>query len=321
MTRALVWILLACTAVSQAAAQEAVLTDATSTTQAAATPSPAAARTSMSSARASEPRDIGFDFLGPAREISHSSSASRDTALIAAVFTPRLVRAAGADFSIVSYATEQHTWRLGVFGMLELFGEGHSDRGLPFPTGDIGLWRGLFGYSIAWSFDRMARDMCGERCAMEATVSFRHESEHYTASNDGDTERRYVGYPHIGDFVMPDVAMRLPLGDFDLTLRLQTKLWTSRHAQTPYRFGPGGDVVLRWRLLERLHPFTSTFVEYAFADNAPNAYFIRNLTGVVIPSRYGDISLHLVGEIGHGKGFMVLQEEASLGVGMRFSFF
>lgn len=266
-------------------------------------------------------RATGFDFLGPAREISHSSSASRDTALVAAVFTPRLVRAAGGDFAVASYATEQHTWRLGVFGMLELFGEGESDRGLPFPSGDIGLWRGLFGYSLAWSFDDLARDLCGARCALEATISFRHESEHYTASNDGTTERKYVDYPHIGDFVMPDVAWRMPLGDFDLTLRLQTKLWTSRHSQTPYRFGPGADVVLRWRLFERLHPFTSTFAEYYVADGAPNAYFIRNLTGVLIPSRYGDISVHFVSEIGHGKGFMVLREEASFGFGMRFSFF
>lgn len=265
--------------------------------------------------------ETGLSFLGPARAISHSSSASRDTALISAVFTPRLVRAAGGDFAIVSYATRDHSWRLGVFGMLELFGEGEANRGLPFPSGDIGLWRGLFGYSVAWSFDSFARDACGERCALEATVSFRHESEHYTASNDGDTEGRYVGYPHIGDFVMPDVAWRMPLGDFDLTLRAQAKIWTSRHEQTPYRFGPGGDVVLRWRWLDHLHPFTSTFAEYYFADNAPNAYFIRNLTGVLVPSRYGDISVHFVSEVGHGKGFMVLREEASFGFGMKFSFF
>lgn len=280
--------------------------------------------TATHSDASSNEHPTGFDFLGPAREISHSSSASRDTALIAAVFTPRLIRGAGADFAVLSYATDDFTVRLGAFGMLELFGEGDADRGLPFPSGDIGLWRGLFGYSLAWSFDRFAHEQCGERCAFEAAVSFRHESEHYTASNDGATERKYVDYPHIGDFVMPDVALRLPIGDFDLTLRLQAKLWTSRHAETPYRFGPGGDVVLRWRLHERLHPFTSTFVERYFAGagtGAPDAYFIRNLTGVIVPSRYGDISLHFVSEVGHGKGFMVLQEEASFGFGMRFSFF
>lgn len=266
-------------------------------------------------------RELGFAALGPAREISHSSSASRDTALVSVVFVPRVVRAAGADFAIVSYTHDDFTARLGVFGMLELFGEGRTDSALPFPTGDVGLWRGLFGYSLAWSFDSLARTWCGERCAVEAALSFRHESEHHTASNDGPTDARYVGYPHIGDFLMPDVAMRLPLGDFDLTLRLQAKLWTSRDAQTPYRFGPGGDVVLRWRAHPAVHPFSSTFAERYFASGAPNAYFIRNLTGVIFPSRYGDISLHLVSEVGHGKGFMVLREEASLGVGMRFSFF
>jgi len=272
-------------------------------------------------ASAQTAREPGFGFLGPAREISHSSSASRDTALVSAVFTPRLVRAAGGDFAVVSYATDDFTFRLAAFGMLELFGEGRAARGLPFPAGDIGLWRGLYGYSIAWSLDTLAHDTCGTRCALEGNVSFRHESEHYTASNDGTTERKYVGYPHIGDFVMPDVAMRLPIGDFDLIVRAQAKVWTSRHRETPYRFGPGGDVVLRWRLLDRLHPFTSTFAEYCLASGAPNAYFIRNLTGVLIPSRYGDISLHFVSEIGHGKGFMVLREEASFGFGMSFAFF
>lgn len=266
-------------------------------------------------------RELGFDFLGPARTISHSSSASRDTALIGIVLAPRLVRTAGADFALASYTARDTSVRLGVFGMLELFGEGRVDQSLPFPTGDIGLWRGVFGYSVAWSFDTFARDTCGDRCALEATLSFRHESEHYTASNDGATERKYVGYPHVGDFFMPDVAMRVPLGNWELTWRVQTKLWTSRDEQTPYRFGPGADVELRYRLHERVHPFTSTFAEYYVASGAPNAYFLRNLTGIYVPSRYGDISLHFVTEIGHGKGFMVLQEEASFGFGMRFSFF
>jgi hypothetical protein len=272
-------------------------------------------------ASAQQARDTGFAFLGPAREISHSSSASRDTALVSAVFTPRLVRAAGGDFGILSYATDDFTLRLAAFGMLELFGEGRADHTLPFPSGDIGLWRGLFGYSIAWSLDTLAHKSCGARCALEGTVSFRHESEHYTASNDATTERRYVNYPHIGDFVMPDVALRLPLGNVDLTVRTQAKIWTSRHQQTPYRFGPGGDVIVRWRLWDRVHPFTSTFAEYYFASDAPNAYFVRNLTGVLIPSRYGDISVHFVSEVGHGKGFMVLHKEASFGFGMNFAFF
>lgn len=265
-------------------------------------------------------QQTGFEFLGPAREISHSTSASRDTALVAIVFTPRLVRTAGADFAIASYAAENFTLRLGVFGMLELFGEGRVAQTLPFPVGDIGLWRGLFGYSVAASFDALARNLCGDECGVEAALSFRHESEHHTASNDGATEAKYVGYPHIGDFVMPDVALRLPLGGWELTLRAQAKIWVSRDEQVPYRFGPGGDVVIRWRALDRVHPFTATFVERYFANGDLDAYFFRNLTGVLLPSRYGDISVHFVSEVGHGKGFMVLREEASFGVGARFAF-
>lgn len=265
-------------------------------------------------------RHTGFEFLGPAREISQSTSASRDTALIAIVFTPRLIRTAGADFAIASYTAEDFTLRLGVFGMLELFGEGRVAQTLPFPVGDIGLWRGLFGYSVAASFDTLARNTCGDGCGLEATLSFRHESEHHTASNDGITEARYVGYPHIGDFVMPDIAVRLPLGDWELTVRAQTKIWVSRHEQTPYRFGPGGDVILRWKAFDRVHPFTATFGERYFASGNLDAYFIRNLTGVLLPSRYGDISVHFVSEVGHGKGFMVFREEASVGVGARFAF-
>lgn len=276
--------------------------------------------TSSTSRHENAAQHTGFEFLGPAREISHSTSASRDTALVAIVFTPRLVRTAGADFAIASYAAEDFTLRLGVFGMLELFGEGRVAQALPFPVGDIGLWRGLFGYSVAASFDTLARNLCGDHCGLEATLSFRHESEHHTASNDGITEAKYVGYPHIGDFVMPDIALRLPMGDWELTARAQAKIWVSRDAQAPYRFGPGGDVVVRWKVSDRIHPFTATFAEYYFAKDNLDAYFIRNLTGVLLPSRYGEISLHFVSEVGNGKGFMVLQEEASFGVGARFGF-
>ena len=262
-----------------------------------------------------------LQFLGPAREISHSDSASRDTAVLGITVYPRVIHQAGGDFSLVSYNTGDVTARLGAFAMLELFGNDRTDEPLPFPSGGIELWRGLWGYSVAFSLDAFARELCGKRCALEGAVSMRHESEHYTGSNEGDSANQYRGFPHIGNFIMPDIALRYPIGRWDLVIRTQHKIWISRYEETPYRYGPGGDLIVRWRRWEYVHPFSSLFAEYYFAKDAPSPYFVRNLTGIIIPSRYGDTYLFLTGDVGHGKGFMVNREEASLGCGLKFAFF
>jgi hypothetical protein len=260
------------------------------------------------------------DFLGPAREISHSSSASRDTAALGLVAAPHRILTGGGDFSVLQLRDQRLSLRLGVFAMMELESEGKSSGFDGMPMADSNFWRGLWGYSVAASLDDFASRHFGPRGALEFTLNIRHESEHYSGSNDGGDGIDYSDRPQIGNFVMLDVAARVPLGRLDLIGRLQHKFFVTNAGG--YSQGPGGDLIVRWRRWNHIHPFSSLFAEYLFGRKIyPDAYLVRNLTGFVVPSRAGDIYLFISADVGNRKGLAVFTEERTLGFGVRFAFF
>lgn len=261
---------------------------------------------------------VEVETLGPSRAISHSSSASRDTGILGVVVVPRPILSGGGDFALVSIRMPSFTLRLGAFGMLELESEGETDSYFPRPAADTRFWRGLWGYAAALSFDGLAERWCGG-CALEAALTWRHESEHYTGSNDGDRGTDYSAVPHIGDFIMADVAARRGFGAVELTARAQHKYFI--HGNGGYSQGPGGDLVVRWRRWPRVHPFASAFGEYLYGtDGTPDAYLARAFIGVILPSRHGDLYVFAIGDVGHRKGLAVFTEEATVGFGLRFAF-
>ncbi|MBI5480745.1 MAG: hypothetical protein HY906_17940 [Deltaproteobacteria bacterium] len=120
--------------------------------------------------------------------------------------------------------------------------------------------------------------------------------------------------------MMWDLAARVPLGRCDLIARMQHKVFLLDGGG--YKNGPGGDLVVRWRRWRRVHPFTSFFAEYRFAlAGIPDAYLVRNLTGIMVPSKADDIQLFLSADVGHRKGLAVCTEERTIGGGIRFTFF
>jgi len=262
--------------------------------------------------------DVTVDFLGPARAISHSSSASRDTALPQLQIGPHRVLTGGADVALLSIAAGGVTWRLGFFGLLELESDGTTTSYLPFPQADIHYWRGHYGYSVAASLDDLARRWC-DRCALEATLSARHESEHYTGPNDGGGATDYADRPIIGDFVMVDAAVRRPIGDVDLIARIQERVFLP--GRSSYAQSPGADLDVRWRRWPRLHPFASAFAEWAQGTMGyPDTYLVRGMAGAIVPSGRGDLYLYLSADVGHRKGLAAYTEERTLGGGVRIAF-
>jgi hypothetical protein len=276
-------------------------------------------------------------FPGASREISHSSSASRDTPLLAMQMFPRLVRTAGGDFSVISFSATSITYRLGMQAMLDQESTIDSEFGGFFVKGDNKLWRGMYGFSLAFSFEKMANAWFGKNGALEFSILVRHESEHFTASNDEITEPEFRGVPHIGNFLMLDLAFRIPVGEFESEFRTQHKIFVDEDAPN-YAYGPGFDLNLRWKRFGHIQPFTSTFFEYLFGntfsarDDAtanfgnlggkiPDAYFIRNLTGIVLDGVVGDLWVYTSFEVGHGKGLLVFQEDFRWGGGVRLAFF
>jgi hypothetical protein len=237
------------------------------------------------------------------------------------IFGPHRVLSGGADFALLALRSPDVSLRLGGFGLLELESAGTTDSYLPFPQGDIHYWRGLYGYGVAASFDRLAADWLGPRGALEATVTVRHESEHETGSSSGGPGTDYSDVPIVGNFVMLDLAARVPLADFDVVVRVQDKQFIPSTG-SGYAQGPGADLIVRWRKYPRLQPFSSTFAEYLFGtDGYPDAYLVRNLTGVVVPSAAGDLYVFLDLDVGNRKGLAVYTVERSAGFGLRFAFF
>ena len=257
---------------------------------------------------------------GASRAISHAMSASRDTALLGLALTPYSVLTAGGDVGIVEFDLSSVALRVGFFGMIEL----ESDRpysGSPpdfIPRENSAYWRAHGGYSLALDLERFAQRHLGPRGAVELTLSLRHESEHFTGDPSGDTPR-FEDYPHIGNFVMGDVAVRLTVGVLEVELRLQGKVFIGEGS---YVGGPGADAIVRWRASEWVHPFSSTFAEFiAGADGVPDNYLVRNLTGLLLRGRFGDIQVFNSIEVGHGKGLNVFNKELRWVGGIRLAFF
>ena len=265
------------------------------------------------------PPKVQIGFLGPSRAISHSISASRDTAVLQMLIAPRPTLTGGGEFSVFSAAFAGMSWRLGFFGLIEL----ESKQALPHVkpiAGDVSFWRGVYGFSLAVSLDRLAERWMGKGSAFELSLSWRHESEHLTEKG-GDGEREYGDVPIIGDFLMPDVAVRWRVGPLSLIGRLQWKIFVRDRA---YTHAPGVDLTLRWHATKWVHPFASFFTEYVFGNRSqrvPDHYLVRGLLGILVPSSYGYLSVFLSGDVGHRKGLAVFTREATFGVGLRAAFF
>jgi hypothetical protein len=272
-------------------------------------------------------------FPGASRAISHAMSASRDTALLGWQMSPYTSLTAGGDLSLVSFGFSGLTLRVGFFGMLELESARPYDADVDgwngvLPMAGVDLWRGVIGFSTGVSLDELAKRWLGPRGRLEAVLSYRHESEHFTGPGDGDG--KYEDIPIIGDFLMPDFAARFPLGPVDLEVRLQFKCFLPAGGFRQYIFGPGIDLIARWQLTDWIQPFVSVFGEYLWGNaepyegrtvDIPDNYQVRGLLGVVFPGRLGDVQLFTSLAVGHGKGLLVFREEFLWGWGIRLAFF
>ena len=262
---------------------------------------------------------------GESRVISHATSASRDVGALSYQVLPRVALGTGGDFAFLGFHFAGLELRAGMFGLIEVETEDPQPASfLNVPAGTY-LWRGLLGYSLALSFGELGERLVGSGGQLEIAVSFRHESEHYTGTRES-SEPLYPDVPGIGDYFMPDLAVRKALGPVDLELRAQIKAFLP---SSFYTAGPGVDVVLRWRALPLLHPFASFFAERLFGrytewgdghrqikDNT----LVRGLIGVIVPGEAADLMLYCAMSSGNGKGLLAYGEYRDIGWGIRVAF-
>ncbi len=154
---------------------------------------------------------------------------------------------------------------------------------------------------------------------IKSMVTFEHESSHYTGSNSGGLAFDYSQIPQIGDDVGLDVAMRLDLGDLRLVIRPRDRIFLPNRSS--YSNAPAVDLDLRWTALAPVQPFNAFFAERLFGTHGhSDAYLVRDLAGIVLPSKYGGIHLFVSAEIGNRQGLAVTQEQRELGLGARLAF-
>ncbi len=274
-------------------------------------------------------------FPGASREITHSHSASRDTALLAYEHTPYSYSALGLDAAPAGWDLGGIRLRTGIFGLLELCSSEpieRADLAGFLPSAGASLWRGQYGFSLAASLESLARARLGQDGAIELALSWRHESDHKTADHRDGSEPEFREVPHMGDFLMLDLAARAGLGRVGLEVRLQHKLFLSHEPDNApfsdydrsYAHGPGFDLVLRRPVGRRLRLFSATFGEYLFGATGssgtrriPDNYLLRNMTGVAITGERGEIQVYTSIELGHGKGLLAFRKERRLGGGLR----
>jgi hypothetical protein len=231
----------------------------------------------------------------------------------------------GGELALVTLRWPQLTLRSGFAGFAEVEFDGETDRFHlgPVPGTSRGriLWRGAYAFYLAVAPSKLGRSIC-DGCAVEATIQYRHESQHYTGSNAGGDGEDVSEQPYVGDDVILDLALSQRYGDWYFAQRAIGLVFLPERSS--YAAGVGADLHARFLAGRFVHPFLSLYGEYLVGDDLdarvyPDAYRLRGLLGVALPSNLGDILVFGFGDVGHRYGVRILTEEATLGVGVRLT--
>ncbi|MCB9369573.1 MAG: hypothetical protein H6507_10730 [Calditrichaeota bacterium] len=264
---------------------------------------------------------------GASRAINSGLSASRDATFPSWQYLPRETRTGGADFGFGAIYSKRTTLRLGFHGMLEL--ESDNDHVEPYPGEDhsVNLWRGVFGFSTMFALDRLGEKTFGQGGNIEFGFSVRHESDH----GYDDLWFHIFGPPDVGNFVMPEAAVRIPLGKASFDLRAQDKVFFGDSYDKSYTHGPGAELIARWRFRKGAYPFMSHYWEYLIGELEPYSYrlkrktpdnqYYRSLVGIVLPGKHADLALYSAMMAGNQKGLQEFKQQFTWGWGLRIVLF
>lgn len=275
---------------------------------------------------------------GPDRAIPRTTSASRDAPVLEYAFGPRAQASLGGEPGLVAVVRDDYAFRLGLYGMVALE---NATSTRAFPPGE--LWRGLAGVSFAWELPGLARRWLVPGSTLELGLVVGHESDHATSASSSSLPPPgplAIPFGAGGDFLAPDVAVRLPAGrGVTIDLRLQDRIYFN---ELPLLVGarvlsdtiaddlheglvnaPSADLVVRWKALPWLEPQLALFGEHLFAHDAfvPDGQFFRAVLGGVLPGRVGELEPFVSFDGGNGKGLLVQERALRLSVGVRYAAF
>jgi hypothetical protein len=274
---------------------------------------------------------------GPPRAIPRSASASRDTPVLEYAYGPRAQASIGAEPGLLAIDHGDFVTRVGLYAMVGL--ENATDT-RAFPPGE--LWRGLVGASVAWDLPNAAKAWLVPGADLEVALVVGHESDHATVDSTARLETppaTAIPFGAGGDFVAPDVAVRLPAGPLVLTARLQDRVYFNafplvvgdRASSDGIAAGlheglaqaAGADLIARWRLSSWAQPQLALFGEHLFArePSVDDGGFFRAMLGLALPGWSGELLPFGSFDTGNGKGLLVDRRETRLSIGVRYAAF
>ncbi len=261
---------------------------------------------------------------GGSREISRTTSASRDVPVSELAFAPRVGAKGAADFAFVVVRTEGVALRVGFDAFFALE---HAETGvkgpLPLPGQGNGpmLWRGMYRASLALSAERLARAWLGPGGAIEITATVGHESDHVTGGSFDDAPRPGdIVAGGGGDFAVTDLAMRVPLAP---RVAVWGRVQDRAYFRGPILHAPGFDAGLRWHLLSHVEPVVSLFAERLLVDSNQNAAndggSVGLLAGIALPGALGELIPYSAVNAGNNKGLLINRREIDVSIGVRYA--
>jgi hypothetical protein len=273
---------------------------------------------------------------GPARGIPRSTSASRDTPLFEVAYGPRAQASIGAEPGLVELRAAKAVWHAGMYAMIGLE---NADASRVFPPAQ--LWRGLVGASVSVELPRAASAWLVPGSDLELSLVVGHESDHATEPGSlPPAGPRDIPFGGGGDFIAPDVAVRLPAGAaVSIIVRLVDRVYFN---ELPLFVGArvasdlvasdlheglsdaaGADLVVRWRATTHVWPTLALYGEHLFAREAftDDGGFFRVMGGVALPGKVGELEPFASFDAGNGKGLIIARRELRLSAGVRYAFF
>jgi hypothetical protein len=261
---------------------------------------------------------------GEPRAITRSQSASRDVSVFEYAYGPRAQGQVGADFGIVSVKNKEVAAHVGFHGMIALE-NGVATK--PFPPHE--LWRGVLGTSLSVSYPRL-KWLPG---VLELSLLLGHESDHEDKQYRGELRPiDRIPYGGGGNYLTPDVAVRLRAGPLAIIVRLQDRIYTnafpallgarvaSDQVASSLREGlyhaPGFDLIVRYGIWS-----AALFGERLIARDVPDGGFLRFLAGPALPGRVGELQPFVSFDAGNGKGMLIHRREARFSIGVRYALF
>jgi len=236
-----------------------------------------------------------------------------------------MVSKGGIEFALTEFKNKLGIMRLSFMGIIELESNENGTPAFFDAEHNVALWRGHYGYGVSQTLDDLSPTLFDKPSQCELYIGWRHESDHFTGSEEGDHEPRFWQTPNIGDWFQFEEALRTPYKNIRNDIRLIQKYYIPVEGNRAYNFSLAMDFILEYKPYKKFHPYSSTYVEYLNGNEwevagidagVPDAKYFYQHFGVSIKGKYLRLKLYTLISSGNGKGKLMFEKSGQWGWGI-----